>query len=105
MSNRKALLFVALMTVLGATALPAAARTDVNIDIGVAPPAPQVEVVPAPRRGYVWAPGYWRWEGRRHVWVQGHWIREHRGYVWVPEHWEQRGPYYHFVPGHWQPAR
>jgi YXWGXW repeat-containing protein len=43
----------------------AQARTDVSISIG--PPAPIYEPVPPPRVGYIWAPGYWDWNGHRHV--------------------------------------
>ena len=39
------------------------------VDIDVAPPAPREEVVPAPRVGFVWAPGYWNWDGHKHVWA------------------------------------
>lgn len=38
----------------------ATAGVDVSVGIGVAPPPPRYEVVPPPRAGYVWAPGYWR---------------------------------------------
>ena len=71
------------------------------VDVDVRPPPDRVVVVPAPRRGYVWAPGYWRWNGRTHVWVEGHWIRERRGYHWVPAHWVARGGRWHFEEGHW----
>ena len=37
---------------------PAAAQANLNVIIGAPPPAPVYEVVPAPRAGYVWAPGY-----------------------------------------------
>ncbi len=83
-------------------ALPMMASAGVFVDIDVAPPAPQVEVVPEPRVGYVWAPGYWEWRGGRHVWVGGHWIGERRGYHWAPDRWEQAGPHWHRVPGHWE---
>lgn len=73
----------------------------VGLDIDVRPPPDRVVVVPAPRRGYVWAPGYWRWNGRSHVWVDGHWERERRGSHWVPAHWEERNGRYHFEDGHW----
>jgi WXXGXW repeat (2 copies) len=73
----------------------------VVVDIDVAPPPAQVEVVPAPRAGYVWGPGYWRWDGGHHVWVGGHWMRERVGYHWVPETWVQAGPHWHFQRGHW----
>ncbi len=43
---------------------PTPAQAAVGIDIDVAPPAPRVIVTPGPRAGFVWAPGYWRWNGR-----------------------------------------
>lgn len=36
----------------------AVAQVGVNIVIGNAPPAPRHEGVPAPRRGFIWVPGY-----------------------------------------------
>jgi hypothetical protein len=86
---------------LGAIAIPVASDARVFVDIDVAPPAPRVEVVPAARAGWVWAPGYWNWQGRRHVWVTGHWIREHRGYRYVPQTWVQRDGRWHFETGGW----
>jgi len=80
----------------------APAFSAVGIDINIAPPAPRVVEVPPPRPGFVWAPGYYRWDGHRHVWVDGRFIRERRGSHWVPEHWDQRHGRYHFIPGHWE---
>jgi len=71
-------------------------------DVAVAPPPPRVIVTPGVRAGYVWAPGYWRWNGRQHVWVDGRYLRERRGYHWHPAHWEARGSRYHFEQGHWE---
>jgi hypothetical protein len=82
-------------------AAPLTASAHVDVDIQIAPPAPRVIAVPPPRRGYVWAPGYWRWEGRRHVWVEGRWMRARPHQHWVPEHWDQRGDRWHFERGHW----
>jgi len=86
---------------LGAIVAPglAAARTYVEVD--VAPPAPRYEVIPEARVGYVWAPGYYRWEGGRHIWTPGRWMAERVGYRWIPDRWE-RGPngWYH-VAGSW----
>ena len=65
--------------------------------IGVAPPPPLVERIPAPRHGYVWAPGHWEWNGRRHVWVDGRWIRERPGYRWVAPEWRPDGDRYGFT--------
>ena len=78
---------------------PAAAQ--VNISIGTPPPAPIYEVVPAPRAGYVWAPGFWRWGGGHHVWAKGHWMAERRGYSWVPDRWEHTNGSWHHAEGHW----
>ena len=99
MSLRNAMLCVALG--LGAIAAPMMASARVWVDINVAPPPARVEVVPAPRHGYVWAPGYWNWSGHRHVWVSGRWYREHRGRHWVAERWEDRNGRWHFERGHW----
>jgi len=84
---------------------PAAARTQVavGINIGVAPPPPRFERLPPPRRGYVWAPGYWRWDGyaHRHVWVGGNWVRMHPGRHYRPAHWVRHGHQWRFQPGYW----
>jgi len=99
MTVRKILLSLLLA---GSITIPAVSHARVDVNINIAPPPPRVEVIPAPRVGYVWAPGYWRWEGHRHVWAPGHWARARAGYNWVPEHWVQAGPRWHFVPGHWE---
>jgi hypothetical protein len=82
-------------------AAPATSYGAVVVDIDVAPPPLQVEVVPPMRVGYAWAPGYWNWDGGRHVWVGGRWLHERPGYHWVGETWVQRGPHWHFQRGHW----
>jgi hypothetical protein len=78
------------------------AFAEVGIEINVAPPPPRVVVAPPPRPGFVWAPGYYRWDGHSHIWVDGHFIRERRGAHWVPEHWDEHHRHYRFVPGHWE---
>ena len=101
MATRR-LLLATLWLAATASIAPAVSSAAVNVDIDVAPPAPRVEVVPGPRHGYAWAPGYWAWRRHQHVWVAGHWIRARRGYHWVPDAWEGNGPHYHFVRGHWE---
>lgn len=79
-----------------------------QVTISVAPPAPRVETVPAPRAGWVWAPGHWQWQGGGYAWVEGHWVAERPGYeyrhpMWVQRangtwvlvgnSWERRGPW------------
>lgn len=79
---------------------PAAAQ-ELSISIGTPPPAPMYEVVPAPRPGYVWAPGYWNWEAGRHVWHGGAWMAERPGYHWVPDRWASYHDGWRHMPGHW----
>ena len=78
---------------------PAAAQVGLNVTIGVPPPAPIFEMVPAPRVGYVWAPGSWRWEHDHHVWGPGRWMEARHGEHWVADRWDHRdgphGGWYH----------
>jgi WXXGXW repeat (2 copies) len=99
MSIKTATLFVALG--IGAAAAPMISNARVYVDVDIAPPAAQVEVIPAARVGYVWAPGYWNYSGHQHVWAGGHYIRERRGHEWVGDTWEQRGTRWHHEGGHW----
>jgi len=86
----------------GAVALPVASDARVYLDVEVAPPPPRVEVVPAARVGYVWAPGYWNWNGHRHVWVGGRYVHARHGYHWAPHTWVQRDGRWHFEEGGWR---
>jgi hypothetical protein len=93
----------AALLAMAATAIPVAGQAArVAVEINVAPPPDVVEVVPAPRAGYIWAPGYQRWDHGHHVWVKGHWMRERRGHEWVPHRWEQHGDRWRFEEGHWR---
>jgi YXWGXW repeat-containing protein len=98
MNRRKAL--AGMMVAIAALGMPIAGHAKVVV-IDVGPPAARVEVVPAPRTGYVWAPGYWRWDRGHHVWVKGYWVRERHGHHWVPHRWDERGKKWHFEAGHW----
>lgn len=77
-------------------------RTRVVVGIRGEPPAPRVIVAPSARRGFVYAPGYWQWRGKRYVWIDGRYIRERRGQVWVADRYERRGGDWILVRGHWQ---
>ena len=44
-------------------------------DVGK-PATATLEAFPAPRAGYIWAPGHYEWSGARQNWVAGHWIRD-----------------------------
>ncbi|MDA3914774.1 hypothetical protein [Oleiagrimonas sp.] len=48
----------------------AKASTRVSIELGG---------VPGLRAGFVWAPGYWRWNRVRYAWVPGGWVRHYAG--------------------------
>ena len=99
MNTRKLLLATLFVSSLG-TALPAAAHVDLFVN--VPPPAPVYEVVPAPRAGWVWAPGYYAWRHGHHVWVRGHWVRERPGYAYVPGAWVARDGRYYWDEPRWE---
>ena len=76
----------------------ALART---VIVEIAPPAPRVEVMPAQRHGYTWAPGYWGWQRDQYVWVKGHTMRARNGYVWTPDRWSQVDGRHQYQAGRW----
>ncbi len=97
----KKILFTAMIAAsVGGIATPAAAA----VYIQVAPPERQVEVVPAPRHGYVWAPGYWNWRGNHHVWAKGTWVRERRGYAYHSPNWVERNGRWSMERARWARA-
>jgi hypothetical protein len=76
MWTKKALVSILLAAgMIGGAAVPLSSMAAVNVELNFAPPPPRYEVVPAPRHGFVWAPGHWAWNGHRHVWYAGHWER------------------------------
>ncbi len=102
MTKHKALVATLCLAAAGGSwLLPGVSAAAVGIDIDIAPPAPRVEVVPPPRAGYVWAPGYWAWRGGVHAWVPGRWVVARRGYHWVPDRWVRVGPHWHYARGYW----
>jgi len=90
-------------SVLIAPAAQAQVRGSVDVRIGTPPPPPRYERRPPPRSHYVWAPGYWAWNGHRHVWVGGHWERERRGYHrYAQPGWHQDRDGWRFDRGGWR---
>lgn len=65
----------ALMAV-GAGTPAAAQEASLSINLG----GPAYEVVPAPRPGYAWQAGYWRWDHGHRYWEHGYWRDFHRHY-------------------------
>jgi hypothetical protein len=82
--------------------LPASAQVGLSVFINAAPPAPRYESVPAPRNGYVWAPGFWNWEGNRHVWISGHWEAARPGYQFQHSEWQRDRDGWRLNRGGWQ---
>jgi|SRR5450631_844892 WXXGXW repeat (2 copies) len=101
MNTRKTLLAMALAA--SSLGMSLATHAAVNIDIDVAPPAPRYENAP-PREGYIYAPGYYKWdEGHHeHVWTKGEYQPERRGEHFVPQRWTQQNGKYHFDEGRWE---
>jgi hypothetical protein len=87
---------------LGAGAISGSTAAFAGSGPDVAPPAARDERPPAPRDGYVWAPGYWEWTGSAYSWVSGRFVYGHRGAHWVPDRWDQVGSQWQHVNGHWQ---
>ena len=101
MLMRRLLLGSLVAATLGA-AFPAAARTSVEFYVNTPPPAPLYAVVPAPRAGFVWVPGYWDWRYNRHHWVTGHWVRHRPGYYYEPARWAQHDGRWAYAAPYWR---
>ncbi|MEJ5990233.1 thrombospondin type 3 repeat-containing protein [Ramlibacter sp. PS3R-8] len=72
-----------------------------SVVVQIAPPAPQVEVMPAVPRGQVWVPGHWRWNGSQHVWIKGHMSARRSGYVYMPAQWVSVNGRWEYREGTW----
>jgi len=110
---KKNALFIAAVTALGVAALPAMANEEHHrisgdeehhhrITADIAPPAPQAEEsAPAPREGYIWAPGYYSYSDHKHVWTKGHYVRARPGYRYEGPHWVQEENRWTLYPEQW----
>jgi hypothetical protein len=88
--------------VLGFALAAGAGAAEVIVRIG--PPAPIHERrIARPGPGYIWTPGYHRWDGRAYVWAPGAWVLPPRPHaVWVPHRWERRNGGWVMIEGHWR---
>jgi len=84
-----------------AAALPTQASAAVDFVVRIAPPAPRYEVVPPPRPGYLWTPGYWSYRNNQHYWIAGTWVRERPGYVYNHPTWVERDGEWRLSQGNW----
>lgn len=88
---------------LAASLMGFGAAAQAQFTISIAPPAPQYEVVPAPRAGYVWAAGHYEFRNGNYVWVPGHWVQARSGYDYREARWIQRGDgSWTMVGGNWE---
>jgi hypothetical protein len=67
-----------------------------------APPLARHEREPKPRRGYVWAEGYWAVSGKHYVWQKGRWIPARAGYEYQQAQWVKVPGGWELRPGGWQ---
>lgn len=101
---KRTLTIAAALTLGVAAWMPSAAMAQVGLSLYVdtAPPAPRYESIPAPRSGYVWAPGYWNWDGGRHVWIAGHWETARNGYEFRRSEWVRDNDRWRLERGGWR---
>jgi hypothetical protein len=87
-----------------ALAVPASALAGTRVYAQVAPPAPLVEAVAVPPGpGYVWVPGYYRWDGRTYFWAPGRYAVPPRPHAaWVPGRWNRHHQGWYWTNGRWR---
>jgi hypothetical protein len=90
-----------------AAPLGASAQVSVNVNlpgiVTIAPPAPRVERIPAPRSGQIWIGGHWSWNSNDYVWRPGYWQAARPDHDYAPGRWVQANGGYRWVEGQWKP--
>lgn len=76
-----------------------------EVQVNIAPPPLPVYVQPeCPVSGWMWTPGYWRWDGAGYFWIPGTWVAPPRvGFLWTPGYWGFIGGAYVWHAGYWGP--
>ena len=95
-----------LLLTLAAVLIPtAAARAEVVISVGFAPPPLLVyDQPPCPDQGMIWTPGYWAYGPDGYYWVPGAWVpAPYEGALWTPGYWGWSSNMYYWHPGYWGP--
>lgn len=77
---------------------------EVIVKVRPVAPAAVVETPgPRPGPGFIWVPGYHRWNGTAYMWAPGRWERPPRRRAkWVAARWEHRHGGWVFVEGRWR---
>jgi hypothetical protein len=75
--------------------------------VEVAPPPLRAEgKIASPGPGYVWARGYWDWDGNSWEWIDGRWASAPVARAtWVPATYTLISTGWRYVPGHWSNQR
>ena len=97
-------MFMGALLLAAATSTACMANTRGRLYVRVGPPAPIVETrIAAPGPGYVWVPGFYRWEGRDYLWVAGHYELPPRARArFVQGHWQHDRQGWYYVEGRWR---
>ncbi len=93
-----------LLIALAITLIPAAAaRAEVVISVGFAPPPLLVyDQPPCPDQGMIWTPGYWGYGPDGYFWVPGGWVpAPYEDALWTPGYWGWSDNMYYWHPGYW----
>ncbi len=89
-------------SVLGCALSFCAMAEEVYVRVGPPRPIHERRLV-SPGAGYVWTPGYHRWDSNRYVWAPGQWQRPPRPRGrWVAARWQHRPGGWVFIDGHWR---
>ncbi|KJV24842.1 YXWGXW repeat-containing protein [Luteibacter yeojuensis] len=81
---------------------PRLARNETLVVVHREPPTDATENDPAARDGWVWARGYWAWNGHDYEPVHGHWERDRPGYHYTHAFWEYRKGDWILHAGRWE---
>jgi hypothetical protein len=73
-----------------------------SVYVQIAPPGPQVEIVPAAPYGQSWVPGHWEWRRHQYLWVPGYFVAARAGYYHAQPQWVQYGNRWGYHSGGWQ---
>jgi hypothetical protein len=105
MSRFVARLSLLLLLLFSGLAMSSQAFAQVAISVRFGPPLLPVYAQPVcPGAGYLWAPGYWAWDGQDYYWVPGTWVLAPQvGFFWTPPYWGWEGGFFLFHAGYWGP--
>ena len=97
---------LAIVAIVAATASAAHAARYITEVVTAPPPSPLTETITvAPHPGWIWHPGYYRWEGNNYVWTGGEWVEPKPGYRWEPHVWVKEGKGWRLREGEWVKVR